>query len=63
MLAPILASRPQFHQITLSYGTIGWAILHGTVPSDTDLRLLHELVEQAHLPSKPLFSVTVTNGF
>src|SRR5438128_725174 len=59
MLRSMLASDPRFQKVTASFGTNGSAWLHGSVASEEDLRALHTLVEQGHLPMQPGISVQV----
>ena len=59
MLRSMLASDARFPRVTVSLGTNGRVVLHGSVAFDDDLRTLRTLVEQGHLPSQPLISVLV----
>jgi len=59
ILRPLLATNSRFKNVQVSCGTNGRVYLHGQVTSRDDLTALRGLVEQAHLPSQPVFSVRV----
>jgi hypothetical protein len=61
VLRPLLADDSRFHRVVVAVLTNARVILEGSVTSDADLSALRQLVEQAHVPSQPIFWVRVEN--
>ena len=59
LISPIIAADTRFQNVHVAYGTIGEAILEGSVASTNDLGALQQLVDKTELPSRPAIAVRV----
>jgi ABC-type enterobactin transport system permease subunit len=57
ILRPLIAADSRFQRVVVAVATNARVILEGSVSSDADISALRQLVEQAHVPSQPIFGV------